>query len=68
MMNWNPVLSSIGYSVLGLLILCVGFWAVDKITPGHIWDEIIHKQNVALAVLAAGFAVALGLIIASAIH
>ena len=67
-MNWNPVLLSALYSVLGLAILCVGFYVVDKITPGDIWEEIIQKQNVAVAVVAAGFAVALGIIIASAIH
>jgi len=67
-MNWMPVLQSVSYSILGLVVLCLGFYVVDKITPGSLWEEIIHKQNVALAVLAAGFAVALGLIIASAIH
>ncbi len=67
-MNWNPALLSVFYSVLGLVILCLGFYVVDKITPGSMWEEINQKQNVALAILAAGFAIALGIIIASAIH
>jgi uncharacterized membrane protein YjfL (UPF0719 family) len=67
-MNWTPVLSSIGYAVLGIVIMVVAFVAVDKLTPAALWKEIIDKQNSALAILAAGVAVAIGLIIASAIH
>jgi putative membrane protein len=67
-MNWLPMAQTLFYSVFGLVILCLGFYVVDKLTPGDMWDEIIQKHNVALAVLAAGFAIALGLIIASAIH
>lgn len=67
-MNWTPMLSSIGYSVLGLVIMIVAFVIVDKFSPGELWREIIDKQNTALAILAAGFAIAVGIIVASAIH
>ena len=45
-----------------------GFFLIDKITPYKLWSEIIEKQNQALAILVGACAVALGLIIASAIH
>jgi uncharacterized membrane protein YjfL (UPF0719 family) len=66
--NWAPILGSIGYSVLGVVIMIVTFVIVDLLTPGELWKEIIDKQNTALAVLAAGFAIAVGIIVASAIH
>ena len=66
--NWAAVLSSIGYSVLGLMIMIVAFVVVDLLTPSRLWKEIIVKKNNALAILAAGFAIAVGLIVASAIH
>lgn len=66
--NWTPVLSSIGYSVLGLVLMILAFVIVDRLTPGKLWSEIIEKQNSALAILAAGFAIAVGIIVASAIH
>ena len=66
--NWPAVLSSIGYSVLGLMIMIVAFVVVDLLTPSRLWNEIINKKNNALAILAAGFAIAVGLIVASAIH
>jgi uncharacterized membrane protein YjfL (UPF0719 family) len=66
--NWPAVLSSVGYSVLGLAIMIVAFVIVDLLTPARLWNEIINKKNTALAILAAGFAIAVGLIVASAIH
>ncbi|MEK6550985.1 MAG: DUF350 domain-containing protein [Pseudomonadota bacterium] len=66
--NWAAVLSSIGYSALGLMIMIVAFVVVDLLTPSRLWKEIIVKKNNALAILAAGFAIAVGLIVASAIH
>jgi len=66
--NWAAVVSSIGYSVLGLTIMIVAFAIVDLLTPARLWNEIINKKNNALAILAAGFAIAVGLIVASAIH
>lgn len=67
-MNWTPVLNTVGYSLLGLALMVGAFVLVDRFTPGQLWKEIIDKQNSALAILAAGFAIAVGIIIASAIH
>ncbi len=67
-MEWKYVLASLVYSFIGILILAIAFWIWEKITPENLWKEIIEKQNMALALLASAFMIALALIISSAIH
>lgn len=62
------MLAAIVYSLLGIIVLIATFVIVDKITPHNLWKEIVEKGNVALAILAGGFMIALGMIISSAIH
>jgi uncharacterized membrane protein YjfL (UPF0719 family) len=66
-MHWQPVLDSILYAFLGVAILFVAFAIIDLLTPGRLWQELLEKQNQALAIVAAGVAIAVGLIVASAI-
>ena len=56
------------YSIMGLIILCVGFKIVDRVTPGDLWQEIVEKQNVALAIATGSITLAIAQIIAAAIH
>lgn len=67
-MEWKYVLASLIYSLVGILILGVSFWIWEKITPENLWKEILEKQNLALAVVAAAFMISLAIIISSAIH
>ena len=62
------MLAAIIYSLLGIIVLIATFIIVDKLTPHNLWKEIVEKGNIALSILAAGFMVALGMIISSAIH
>jgi uncharacterized membrane protein YjfL (UPF0719 family) len=64
----GPVVTSILFSVVGLVIYIVGFIVVDKLTPYALWKEICEKQNVALAILVGSVAIGLALIVAAAIH
>jgi uncharacterized membrane protein YjfL (UPF0719 family) len=56
------------YAVIGVLVLWLAFLIIDKVTPYDLWKEICEDRNVALAIVVAGMFVALGLIIAAAIH
>jgi putative membrane protein len=67
-MEWKYVIASVVYSFIGIFILSFVFWFVEKITPENLWKEILDKQNMALAVLAAAFMIAIAIIIGSAIH
>lgn len=65
----SPLLNSILYSFLGIAILFIAFLLVELLTPRHnIRKEILEKQNMAVAVLAGFFMLAIAIIIASAIH
>jgi len=67
-MNWESVLASVVFSLVGIIVLGVCFWIFEKITPENLWKEIIEKQNVALAIVSAAFMIAMGIIIGAAVH
>jgi uncharacterized membrane protein YjfL (UPF0719 family) len=59
--------STIFYSALGVLILCICWWLITKLSPFPIVKEIEKDQNVALAILIGSVFVSLAIIIASVI-
>jgi putative membrane protein len=72
-MNWlmqhaKPVLDSIFYSVLGMVILLISFYVIHKILPFSMEKEIAEDQNTALGIILAAFVIGLSMIIAAAIH
>ena len=67
-MNWGPVVNSILFALIGVVMYVVGFVVLDKVTPYHLWREICEKQNVALSILVGSMAIGLALIVAAAIH
>ncbi len=65
----NLLLNSVLYSVIGIVILVVSFFIVEKLTPKHnLWKEVVENKNVALAIVASFFMLSIAIIIASAIH
>lgn len=62
------IVASLIYSLLGIIVLLICFVIVEKITPENLWKEIVEKRNNAIAILAAGFMIAIAIIISSAIH
>jgi uncharacterized membrane protein YjfL (UPF0719 family) len=56
------------YSVLGILIFVLAFVFIDKVTPFHLWKEIVEDKNVALAVLLGAMSIGICIIIAAAVH
>jgi len=61
------MLGSAVFSLLGLLVFALSFVALDKLTPGNLWHEIIDKHNVALAVIMGACAIGVSIIIAAAL-
>jgi putative membrane protein len=62
------VFGSILYALIGVVIFLLCFMIVDKLTPYHLWDEIVHKKNTALAIVVGAMAIAIGMIVAAAVH
>lgn len=56
------------YAVIGVVIFWICFVIVDKFTPYRLWEEIVEKKNVALAIVVGATALAIGQIVAAAIH
>ncbi len=61
-------LGSILFALVGVATFWICFIIVDKLTPVDLWGEIVEKKNVALAIVVAGMFIAIGQIIAAAIH
>jgi uncharacterized membrane protein YjfL (UPF0719 family) len=59
---------SILYALIGVGVFWLAFLIVDKLTPYDLWGEIVDKKNVALAIVVGSMAIAIGLIVAAAIH
>ena len=62
------IAGSVIYALIGVAIFWVCFVLVDKLTPYRLWDEIIEKKNVALAIVVGSMCIAIGLIVAAAVH
>ncbi|WP_033920655.1 DUF350 domain-containing protein [Sphingomonas sp. 37zxx] len=69
MVTTIPVLlNTLLYAGIGMLVFGVGFWVLDKLTPGQLWNEIHDQRNIGVAIVTAAMALGLALIIAAAIH
>jgi putative membrane protein len=71
MLEWlkpGAFVGSIVYALIGVLIFWLCFIIIDKITPYKLWEEIVEKQNVALALVVAAMCLGISMIVAAAIH
>ncbi|ARS29244.1 DUF350 domain-containing protein [Sphingomonas sp. KC8] len=69
MLTSLPVLlNSVIYAGIGIVTFVIGFFILDLLTPGKLWEEINDKQNRAVATFAGLVALGLSIIIAAAIH
>ena len=62
------IIGSILFALIGVAIFLVCFVIVDKLTPYHLWDQIVEKKNTALAIVVGSMCIAIGMIVAAAIH
>ncbi|MEP6740663.1 MAG: DUF350 domain-containing protein [Caldimonas sp.] len=62
------IFGSILYAIIGVAIFWICFVIVDKITPYHLWDEIVEKKNLALAIVVGSMCIAIGMIVSAAVH
>jgi uncharacterized membrane protein YjfL (UPF0719 family) len=67
-MNLQAVSASILYALIGVVIFCVTFVVVDKLTPYNLWKELVENKNTALAIVVGLIGLGICIIIAAAIH
>ncbi|MEY4754733.1 MAG: hypothetical protein RJA44_2408 [Pseudomonadota bacterium] len=68
MLRPDVMLASVIYAVIGVVVLWVSFVVIDKLTPYKLWEEIVEHKNLALAIVVAAMFIAIGQIVAAAIH
>ncbi len=59
---------SIVYALVGVVVFWLSFIVIDKITPYNLWEEIVEKKNVALAIVVGAMCIAIGLIVSASVH
>ena len=55
------------YAALGIVLFVLAFSAVNRLTPGTLWKELIEEHNTALAIVVGAMAIGISIIIAAAI-
>ena len=68
LINLKTLVTSLIYSILGVVIFWVSFIIIDKITPYDLWGEIVRDRNQPLATVVAAMCLGIALIVAAAIH
>jgi putative membrane protein len=63
----NLLLAAV-FSILGFVLLFVGYKVLDWLTPEDMSGKIFREGNTAVAILAAGFVIGLSVIIAASVH
>jgi uncharacterized membrane protein YjfL (UPF0719 family) len=56
------------FALLGVAVFWLCFVVIDKFTPYRLWDEIVEKKNVALAIVVGSMCIAIGMIVSAAVH
>lgn len=64
----DVLVTSLAYSILGVLFFWIAFIVIDKLTPYSLWAELIEKRNTALAIVVGAMCLAIAIIVAAAIH
>lgn len=63
----EPVVYSVVFAVLGIVVFAAAFFVIVKITPFSIRKEIEHDQNTSLGIVIGSIIIGLSLIISAAI-
>lgn len=67
----DGVLTNIGISIvfgfIGIVLLVFGYWFFDKVLTRLDFNQELKEKNVAMAIVIAGFMIAIGIIIAGVV-
>jgi putative membrane protein len=70
-MEWlrpGAFFGSITFALIGVVVFWLSFVIIDKITPYDLWQELVEKRNMALAVVVAAMALGISIIVAASVH
>ncbi len=66
--HWAPMVAALLYATIGLVIFGLAFIVVDRLTPYHLWKEIVDQKNTALAIVVGAVAIGISIIVSAAIR
>ncbi len=61
-------MNALVFALIGIVLFVGTFVIIDKLTPFHLWKEIVDDKNVALAIQLVAMSIGLCIIIAAAVH
>ncbi len=64
----DHLLASVVFSLIGILILAVSYFLMEKLTPAKMTKELLEEHNTALAIVIGSVVIGISLIIAAAIR
>lgn len=65
---YKGIAASLIYSLIGIAVLLLAYYVIERFTPEKSWQEIVKNQNMALAIVFAAFILGISIIIAASIH
>jgi putative membrane protein len=63
-----PLVNAVVYTIVGVVLFLAAFLAAGRWFPFDLRKEIIQERNVAAAIIIAGIAIGLAIIIAATMH
>jgi putative membrane protein len=66
-LSWTSLFTSVVYGLVGLILLLIGYYMYELITPWSVKEELIAHRNPAVGLVVAAFILGMALIIAAAI-
>ncbi len=64
---WRMLLDVTIFGVIGIVLLIVGYYIWELVTPYNLRRELQENKNVAVAVVAAAFIVGMAIVVAAAL-
>lgn len=64
--RWSYAVNAVLYAATGIGVLALAMFLLERAT--HFWRGVVEEKNVALGIFIGAVAIAVGLIVASAVH
>ena len=66
-LSWSSLFTSVVYGIVGMILLIIGYYIYELITPWSVKDELISHRNPAVGLVVAAFILGMAIVIAAAI-
>jgi putative membrane protein len=61
------LVAAVVFSIVGIVVLAISFWIMERLTPFSLTKEIEEDQNIALGIIVGSITIGISIIIAAAI-